>query len=120
MASCSSVKRPTGPSATADAASRKAARTEETVTLTHESFARAAFGSFSAFLADEELCDCLLVVDGVQFHAHRVVLAASSAYLRGLFASGMREASEAAVTLHDFSAAVFRVLLGFMYAGTWG
>lgn len=77
-------------------------------------------GSFSAFLANEELCDCLLVVDGVQFHAHRVVLAASSAYLRGLFASGMREASEAAVTLHDFSAAVFRVLLGFMYAGTWG
>lgn len=51
---------------------------------------------------DKRLCDVILRVDGVDFHAHRVVLAASSDMLRALLIGGWRETDEK-VGCHSFA-----------------
>ena len=45
-------------------------------------------------LHDDHLCDVIMRVDGVDFNAHRVVLAASSDMLRALLVGGWRETDE--------------------------
>nr|XP_060615167.1 zinc finger and BTB domain-containing protein 17 [Anolis sagrei ordinatus] len=56
------------------------------------------------------LCDCAVVVDGIDFKAHKAVLAACSAYLRSLFAS-----QRDVVRLDIRNAAGLERVLEFMY-----
>jgi hypothetical protein len=59
--------------------------------------------------------DCIVVVEGREFAAHRVVLAAASPFMKAAFASGMQESISARVTLRDMRAAVFEAVITFMY-----
>ena len=59
--------------------------------------------------------DCIVVVEGREFAAHRVVLAAASPFMKAAFASGMQESISARVTLRDMRAAVFEAVVTFMY-----
>jgi len=68
-----------------------------------------------AFLNNPHLSDIVIVVGGARVHAHRVVLAARCAYFRGMFESGMREATQTEVTLEDISYEVFTALLEHLY-----
>ncbi|XP_062305085.1 kelch-like protein 33 [Osmerus eperlanus] len=63
-------------------------------------------------------CDVVLGVDGTSFHAHRVVLAASSAYFRAMFTSGMKESQQYCVTLPFLLASELEILIGCSHSGS--
>ncbi|XP_072314905.1 kelch-like protein 33 [Eucyclogobius newberryi] len=62
-------------------------------------------------------CDVVLDVNGVFYHAHRVILAASSHFFRGMFTSGMKECSQSCVALPFPFAPELEALIGCSYTG---
>ncbi|XP_062372401.1 kelch-like protein 33 [Sardina pilchardus] len=68
-------------------------------------------------------CDIVLQAEEKEFTAHRVILAASSDYFRGMFASGMREAQEPSVSLPSLGDEELEAFLHCSYSGaldlTW-
>ncbi|XP_035477107.1 kelch-like protein 3 isoform X2 [Scophthalmus maximus] len=66
---------------------------------------------------DQVGCDVILEGVGESLHAHRVVLATSSDYFRGMFTSGMRESHQHCVTLPSMLASELEVLIGCSYSG---
>ena len=64
--------------------------------------------------------DVILRLKEKEFHAHKVVLAASSRYFDAMFSGGMQEASKGEVKLHDDSLSVeaFELLLQFVYSSS--
>ena len=66
-----------------------------------------------------ELCDVAVVVDGQEFPAHRVVLAAGSAYMRACFASGMRDAKAPTIEVAEMDAANFKAVIECIYTGSF-
>ncbi|XP_077083495.1 kelch-like protein 9 isoform X2 [Siphateles boraxobius] len=69
-------------------------------------------------------CDVELEAEGRVFHAHRVLLVASSDYFRGMFTSGMKESRQTLVSLQLVTASKFEALLHYSYSGAlalgWG
>ncbi|KAL4618298.1 kelch-like protein 33 [Arapaima gigas] len=69
-------------------------------------------------------CDVELEAEGRIFHAHRVVLAASSDYFRGMFTSGMRESYRQTIALLSLGSVELEALLNCSYSGSlplsWG
>ncbi|MBN3283833.1 KLH22 protein, partial [Polyodon spathula] len=61
------------------------------------------------------LFDVKLVVEGKTIEAHRVLLAASCDYFRGMFAGGLREMQEKEVQVHGVSYTAMCKLLDFIY-----
>ncbi|XP_071371382.1 kelch-like protein 33 [Centroberyx affinis] len=64
-----------------------------------------------------EGCDVILDVDGASLHVHRVILAASSDYFRGMFTCGMRESHQPRVALPFLLASELAPLIGCSYSG---
>uniref|UniRef100_A0AAQ5WW11 BTB domain-containing protein n=1 Tax=Amphiprion ocellaris TaxID=80972 RepID=A0AAQ5WW11_AMPOC len=73
--------------------------------------------SIEQLWADRVGCDVTLNVDGTFFHVHRVILAASSDYFRGMFTCGMKESRQTCVELPFLLAPEFEALLGCSYSG---
>ncbi|XP_062300547.1 kelch-like protein 33 [Scomber scombrus] len=63
-------------------------------------------------------CDVILDVDGALFQVHRVILAASSDYFRGMFTCGMRESNQTCVALPFLLASELQALISCSYSGT--
>jgi hypothetical protein len=61
------------------------------------------------------LCDVTLQAENKQFEAHRVVLAASSAYFRAMFAGHMEESRQRVVVIKDIPAPVLGQLIDYCY-----
>ncbi|XP_070710873.1 kelch-like protein 33 [Pempheris klunzingeri] len=74
--------------------------------------------SIKQLWAERVGCDVILDVDGVLFHAHRVILAASSDYFRSMFTCGMRESHQTRVVLPFLSASELEPLIRCSYSGT--
>ncbi|KAF1380773.1 hypothetical protein PFLUV_G00167460 [Perca fluviatilis] len=74
--------------------------------------------SIKQLWADRVWCDVILDVDGTLFHVHRVILAASSDYFRGMFTCGMRESYQTCVALPFLLASELEPLISFSYSGT--
>ncbi|KAK8390170.1 hypothetical protein O3P69_013023 [Scylla paramamosain] len=55
--------------------------------------------------------------EGVELHAHRVVVAARCEWFRRALLSGMREAIDRCIVVHGCSVHTFQLLLQFLYAG---
>uniref|UniRef100_A0A3Q1GR30 Si:ch211-63p21.8 n=1 Tax=Acanthochromis polyacanthus TaxID=80966 RepID=A0A3Q1GR30_9TELE len=72
--------------------------------------------SIEQLWADRVGCDVTLNVDGMVFH-HKVILAASSDYFRGMFTCGMKESRQTCVELPFLLAPEFEALLGCSYSG---
>ncbi|XP_008298460.1 uncharacterized protein LOC103371026 [Stegastes partitus] len=66
---------------------------------------------------DQVGCDVILEALGASFHVHRVILAASSDYFRGMFTLGMKESHQPCVTLPFLLASELEVLIGCSYSG---
>ncbi|KAM3857568.1 kelch-like protein 33 [Diretmus argenteus] len=69
-------------------------------------------------------CNVTLKALGASFHVHRVILAASSDYFRGMFTCGMKESYQPCVTLPFLLSSELEALIGCSYSGTlplsWG
>mmetsp|Transcript_71769 Transcript_71769/g.149876 ORF Transcript_71769/g.149876 Transcript_71769/m.149876 type:complete len:624 (-) Transcript_71769:225-2096(-) len=65
----------------------------------------------------QSLCDVTLRVDGEDFKAHRVVLAAASDFLRVLLVGGWKESKEEVVNLKGIDGKAFRAILKYLYSG---
>ncbi|KAG7314080.1 hypothetical protein KOW79_022576 [Hemibagrus wyckioides] len=69
-------------------------------------------------------CDVELEAEGRTFHAHRVILSASSDYFRAMFSSGMKETHQTSVSLLMMEANELAALLHCCYSGhlflNWG
>ncbi|CDQ68468.1 unnamed protein product [Oncorhynchus mykiss] len=69
-------------------------------------------------------CDVELEVDGTSFHVHKVLMAASSDFFRGMFTSGMKESQQPCVALPFLEAAELEAMIGCSYSGSlplsWG
>ena len=63
------------------------------------------------------LCDIILIVEGVQFPAHKVVLAACSPYFQAMFTSSFKEKYMSRQEIHGISSEAFSILLSFIYNG---
>nr|XP_023832577.1 kelch-like protein 33 [Salvelinus alpinus] len=63
-------------------------------------------------------CDVELEVGGTSFHVHRVLLAASSDFFRGMFTSGMKESQQPCVALPFLEAAELEAMIGCSYSGS--
>ena len=61
--------------------------------------------------------DVEIVVDDRTFQCHKTILAAVSPYFDAMFASGMKEAIDGVVHIHDVSGAIFENILNFIYTG---
>ncbi|XP_061565902.1 kelch-like protein 33 [Cololabis saira] len=62
-------------------------------------------------------CDVILEAFGGSLHVHRVILAVSSDYFRGMFTLGMKESRQPHVNLPFLSASELEVLVGSSYSG---
>ncbi|MCJ8735337.1 hypothetical protein PDJAM_G00245620 [Pangasius djambal] len=61
------------------------------------------------------LFDVVLMVEGKPVEAHRILLAASCDYFRGMFAGGLREMQQTAIPIHGVTHTAMTKLLDFIY-----
>ncbi len=76
-----------------------------------------AFQVMNELRQRQELCDIIICVDGHRFHAHKVVLAGCSPYLRAMFTNGMLETEKNLVEIRGIESVTMELLLEFMYKG---
>nr|XP_057924828.1 kelch-like protein 33 [Doryrhamphus excisus] len=78
---------------------------------------KSTFESVKQLWIDGVGCDVILDVSGASFPVHRVILATSSDYFRGMFTSGMKESRQNHVVLTLEEAPEFGALIGSCYHG---
>ena len=76
-----------------------------------------AFQCLAEFRDHGLLCDVLLCVENVEIAAHRVILAASSAYFRAMFLGKLADSKQQRVTLYEIDAAAIEMLVEYVYTG---
>lgn len=80
-------------------------------------YSREMFQSLNKMRENRSYTDVTLRVKGEVFHAHRIILAASSRYFDAMFSAGMKESSqtEVEVKADDLTVEAFTLLLDFIY-----
>lgn len=96
---------------------RKRARFEPSSRVVLHGERSSVLSKLSSMRKQGALCDVVVRAGGEEFHAHRVILAATSDYMGALFASGMRDSDEAVVVLGDIPPTTFSSYLDFVYDG---
>ncbi|XP_026043964.1 kelch-like protein 22 isoform X1 [Astatotilapia calliptera] len=61
------------------------------------------------------LFDVVLVVESRPIQAHRIILAASCDYFRGMFAGGLRETQQKEIAIHGVSYMAMKKILDYIY-----
>ncbi|XP_037339242.2 kelch-like protein 22 isoform X1 [Pungitius pungitius] len=61
------------------------------------------------------LFDVVLLVEGRPIHAHRILLAASCDYFRGMFAGGLRETQQKEIQIHGVSYVAMTKIIDYIY-----
>ncbi|XP_020486764.1 kelch-like protein 22 isoform X2 [Labrus bergylta] len=61
------------------------------------------------------LFDVVLLVEGRPIQAHRILLAASCDYFRGMFAGGLRESQQKEIPIHGVSYIAMKKILDYIY-----
>ncbi|XP_028304854.1 kelch repeat and BTB domain-containing protein 4 isoform X1 [Gouania willdenowi] len=69
-------------------------------------------------LEDGLFADVTVIVETKEFHLHRLVLSAQSSFFRSMFTSNLKESHNRSIELKDVSAAVFQLLVDYIYHGT--
>ncbi|XP_054754399.1 kelch-like protein 17 [Lytechinus pictus] len=77
-----------------------------------------AFQVMNDLRRKHELCDIVLCVEDQEFHAHRIVLAGCSPYLRAMFTNGMLESAKSHVEIRGIDPVAMEIILNFIYTGT--
>ncbi|XP_056139152.1 kelch-like protein 22 isoform X2 [Lampris incognitus] len=76
---------------------------------------RSLLGGLLALRQSSVLFDVVLQVEGRPIRAHRILLAASCDYFRGMFAGGLREAQQMEIPVHGVTYLAMTKLLDFIY-----
>uniref|UniRef100_T1IJD8 Kelch-like protein diablo n=1 Tax=Strigamia maritima TaxID=126957 RepID=T1IJD8_STRMM len=76
-----------------------------------------AFSAIQKMRQNGQLCDIRLIVGQVTLSAHKVILAASSAYFYAMFNHEMVEKHQTEVVLHDMDFLAVQQLVDFAYLG---
>ncbi|KAM4714129.1 kelch-like protein 33 [Anableps anableps] len=95
----------------------KCSKTEQG-TISAEVHIENTLRSIERLWGDKVGCDVILDLDGMSFYVHRIILAASSDYFRGMFTCGMRESQQACISLPFIPACELEALIGWSYSGT--
>lgn len=82
-----------------------------------ESYLAELFSKFENMRRALSLCDIIIKIDDKAFYAHRVILAASSAYFEAMFSSGMTESTNSEIKLKGLECSAFDAILDFIYTG---
>jgi BTB/POZ domain-containing protein 9 len=64
-----------------------------------------------------DYCDIKLIVDEIEFKAHKIILAARSGYFRALLFSGMKETNCDTIKISEAKPDAFKLLLQYIYTG---
>ncbi|XP_072051464.1 kelch-like protein 7 [Amphiura filiformis] len=76
-----------------------------------------AFHGMYELQKKKTLCDVAIKIQDTTFHAHKIVLAATSKYFQTMFTSGFQESQQSEATIKDGEPDTFKVLLDFAYSG---
>ena len=79
-----------------------------------------AFRTLASLYHHGELCDVILVADGREFTAHKIVLVACCPYFTAMFRSGMTETQENRVELKYVDPNALESVLQLIYTGKVG
>ena len=66
---------------------------------------------------ESQLCDITFRIGSHCFHAHRVVVASASPYLRAMFTCGMKESTQEEIELRDIEPQAMSALIEYFYTG---
>ena len=84
----------------------------------NDHFAEESFCTMNELRKEEKLCDVILKVDKREFYVHKVVLAATSPYLKAMFTNGMLESVQKVIDIHGLDENTMELLIEFSYTGT--
>ncbi|CAJ1068097.1 kelch-like protein 22 isoform X2 [Xyrichtys novacula] len=76
---------------------------------------RSLLDGLLALRQDGILFDVVLLVEGRPIQAHRILLAASCDYFRGMFARGLRESQQEEIPIHGVSYMAMKKILDYIY-----
>lgn len=82
------------------------------------SHAKSILNAMNALRKSNTLCDITLRVEGTDFPAHRIVLAACSDYFCAMFTSELAEKGKSFVDIQGLTASTMEILLDFVYTET--
>ena len=85
------------------------------VIVVEDSLPKETMNMLNSMRVRHELCDVVLLANGHEIPAHRVVLAASSPYFRVMFLSGFVEAKEEKIALKDINPCALEVVVNYLY-----
>ena len=74
--------------------------------------------SVKKMLENRSLCDVVLNVGIRQFHVHRIILAASSAYFEAMFTGALQESTQKEINLKGAKSETVQTLIDCMYEST--
>ncbi len=80
-------------------------------------FSRATLRRVNSLRTHHKLCDVVLRVGGQEVHAHRAILAASSAYFLAMFTNEMKESEQDVIEMRDLDPDILSSLIDFTYTG---
>ncbi|XP_071053951.1 kelch-like protein 4 isoform X4 [Onthophagus taurus] len=69
-------------------------------------------------MRDSKLCDITLVVDDVKIHAHKVVLAACSEFMKTLLTGDFKEYQQPTIKLSEINAEAANQVVNYMYGSS--
>lgn len=84
----------------------------------NDHFAEESFCTMNELRKEEKLCDVILKVDKKEFYVHKIVLAATSPYLKAMFTNGMLESVQKVIDIHGLDENTMELLIEFSYTGT--
>ena len=74
--------------------------------------------SMNRLRSNKKLCDVVIQVEENQFHAHRIVLAASTPYFEAMFSGDLEESRQQMVTLKDVSPEAVKSIIDYCYTSS--
>lgn len=92
-------------------------RNRKTLVVSNKEYKEVLLKTADQLRKEGVLCDVRILVDGHGFLAHRSVLAAGSAYFRGLFTNDMKEKELMECKLDGLPSSIMETLLSYIYTG---
>ncbi|EDO38441.1 predicted protein [Nematostella vectensis] len=90
---------------------------EQKATMNSDIYCGEMLQRMNGYRVAHSLCDVDLMVEGLTFSAHRLVLAAGSPFFHGLFTTEMKEKQENKIVLKQVKASVMENVLEYLYTG---